>query len=161
MPAKRSAMRKIKEILRLKFEVKLSHEKIAAATGVSKGAVTNTLQQAVQKSLAWPLPAELDESALEALLYVKAAPSEHYAQADYALIHQELKRKGVTLQLLWEEYRAATANTRTATASSVCITTTIAARSPARCAKCTAQGRKCSSTISNVPTLRVSISLTL
>lgn len=100
-------MRKIKEILRLKFEVKLSHEKIAAATGVSKGAVTNTVQRAVQKSLAWPLPAELDEHALEALLYVKAAPSDCYAQADYALIHQELKRKGVTLQLLWEEYRAA------------------------------------------------------
>jgi predicted DNA-binding protein (UPF0251 family) len=43
MPAKRSAMLKIKEVLRLKFEVKLSHEKIAAATGMSKGAVTNTV----------------------------------------------------------------------------------------------------------------------
>jgi len=41
MPAKRSAMRKIKEVLRLKFEAKLSHEKIAAATGMSKGALTN------------------------------------------------------------------------------------------------------------------------
>ena len=68
MPAKRSAMRKIKEVLRLKFEAKLSHEKIAAATGMSKGAVTNTVQRAVQKGLAWPLPAEMDETGLEALM---------------------------------------------------------------------------------------------
>jgi hypothetical protein len=46
MPAKRSAMRKIKEILRLKFEAKLSHERIAAATGASKGAVSNYVQRA-------------------------------------------------------------------------------------------------------------------
>ena len=66
-------MRKIKEVLRLKHEAKLSHEKIAAATGMSKGAVTNTVQRAVQKGLSWPLPADLDESRLEALLYVQAA----------------------------------------------------------------------------------------
>ena len=86
MPAKRSAMRKIKEVLRLKFEAKLSHEKIAAATGMSKGAVTNTVQRAMQKALAWPLPAELDEGALEALMYCKAAPPDRYAQPDYAVI---------------------------------------------------------------------------
>ena len=105
MPAKRSAMRKIKEVLRLKFEAKLSHEKIAAATGMSKGAVTNYVQRAVQKALSWPLPADLDESRLEALLFRQAAPREQYALPDYGVIHQELKRKGVTLQLLWEEYR--------------------------------------------------------
>jgi putative transposase len=55
MSAKRSAMRKIKEVLRLKFEAKLSHERIAAATGVSKGAVTNYVQRALQKGLAWLL----------------------------------------------------------------------------------------------------------
>ena len=65
MPAKRSAMRKIKEILRLKFEAKFSHERIAAATGASKGAVSNYVQRAVQKGLSWPLPADLDEAALE------------------------------------------------------------------------------------------------
>jgi transposase len=97
-------MRKIREVLRLKFEVKLSHEKIAAATGMSKGAVTNTVLRAVRRGLGWPLPAELDEAGLEALMYRKAAPPERYAQPDYAAIHQELKRKGVTLQLLWEEY---------------------------------------------------------
>ena len=62
MPAKRSAMRKIREVLRLKFEAKLSHEKIAAATGMSKGAVTNAVQRAMGQGLAWPLPAGLDEA---------------------------------------------------------------------------------------------------
>jgi len=109
MPAKRSAIRKITEVLRLKFEARLSHEKIAAATGMSKGAVTNYVRRAVQKGLGWPLSPELDESHLEALLFRQAAPRAHYAQPDYALIHQELKRNGVTLQLLWEEYQAANA----------------------------------------------------
>lgn len=107
MPAKRSVMRKIKEVLRLKFEAKLSHERIAAATGVSKGAVSNYVQRAIQKSLGWPLPDDLDESALEALLFRQAAPREAYAPPDFAYLHQELKRKSVTLQLLWEEYHAA------------------------------------------------------
>ena len=39
MPAHRSAMRKIKDVLRLKFEARLSHRQIAAATGLSKAAV--------------------------------------------------------------------------------------------------------------------------
>jgi transposase len=99
-------MRKIKEILRLKFEAKLSHERIAAATGVSKGAVSNHIQRAVQRGLSWPLPADLDEAALERLLFRQAAPREDYAPPDFPYLHQELKRKSVTLQLLWEEYQA-------------------------------------------------------
>jgi transposase len=100
-------MRKIREILRLKFEARLSHERIAAATGVSKGAVSNYVQRAVQRSLGWPLPEDLDEAALERLLFPQVVQQEQYTHADYAYVHQELKRKGVTLQLLWEEYRAA------------------------------------------------------
>jgi len=99
-------MRKIKEVLRLKFEAKLSHERIAAATGLSKGTVTSFVQRATAKGLGWPLPEALDEAGLEALLFRQAAPSEQYAQPDFGAIHQELKRKGVTLQLLWEEHRA-------------------------------------------------------
>jgi hypothetical protein len=53
------------------------------------------------------LPAQLDEAALKALLYRKDAPPDRSAQPDYAVIHQELKRKGGTLQLLWEEYEKA------------------------------------------------------
>jgi transposase len=100
-------MRKIRNVLRLKYEVGLSHEKIAAATGMSKGAVTNAVRRALREGLSWPLPMDLDDSRLEAMLYAQAAPRDRYARPDYALIHQELKRKGVTLQLLWEEYAAA------------------------------------------------------
>ncbi len=104
MPAKRSAMRKIKEVLRLKFEARLSHERIGAATGLSKGAVSKYVQRAISKSLSWPLPQDLDDTALERLLFPQVVQREHFVHADYAYVHQELKRKGVTLQLLWEEY---------------------------------------------------------
>lgn len=101
-------MRKVKDVLRLKFEAGLSHERIAAALGVSKGAVTKYLQRAAEVGLGWPLAPELDDSALEALLFPHApALMAGHALPDYAQIHQELKRKGVTLQLLWEEYSAA------------------------------------------------------
>jgi transposase len=101
-------MRKIKEVLRLKFEAGLSHERIAAAVGVSKGAVSNYVQRAAQAGLSAPLSPDLDDAALEALLFPHAPPrATSYAAPDFALIHQELKRKGVTLQLLWEEYSAA------------------------------------------------------
>ncbi len=108
MPAARRAMRKIIEVLRLKFEALLSHERIAAATGVSKGAVTKYLRRAQAAGLTWPLPAQTDEAQLEALLFPRAAPLvERHAMPDLAHLHQELKRKGVTLMLLWEEYAAA------------------------------------------------------
>jgi transposase len=100
-------MRKIKEVLRLKFEAKFSHEWIAATTGVSKGAVSNYVRRAVEKGLTWPLCEELDDGQLEVLLFRKAAPLERYAQPDFPYIHQELKRPSVTLQLLWEEYHGA------------------------------------------------------
>ena len=108
MPANRRAMRKIIEVLRLKFEAHLSHERIAAATGVSKGAVTKYLQRARAAGRGWPLPPDLGEEQLEALLFPSAAALvERYSTPDFATIHQELKRKGVTLQLLWEEYATA------------------------------------------------------
>ena len=108
MPTKRKAMRQIKEVLRLKFEAKLSHERIAAATGLSKGAVTSYLKRALDAGISWPLAPQIDDAALEARLFpVASAPAAGHAAPDFAHIHQELKRKGVTLQLLWEEYSAA------------------------------------------------------
>lgn len=104
-------MRKIVEVLRLKFEAGLSHERIAAATRVSKGAVTKYVQRASAAGIGWPLPAAMDDAQLEALLFPNAAPRvEQHATPDFARLHQELKRKGVTLQLLWEEYAAAHAD---------------------------------------------------
>jgi transposase len=104
MPANRKTMRKIKEVLRLKFEADLSHERIAAATGVSKGAVTKYVQRARGVELSWPLPVAMDDAKLEAVLFPRTAPLVgRHAEPDFAHLHQELKRKGVTLQLLWEE----------------------------------------------------------
>ena len=100
-------MRQIKELLRLKFDAGLSHERIAAACKLSKGAVTKYLERARRAGLVWPLDPALDEAALEALLFPPvSAPAGGYVGPDFAHIHQELKRKGVTLQLLWEEYVA-------------------------------------------------------
>ncbi len=101
-------MRKIIEVLRLKFEAGSSHERIVAATRVSKGAVSEYLRRAREAGITWPLPPHLDEAQLETLLYPPAAAhAERYAAPDFAQVHQELKRKGVTLTLLWEEYAAA------------------------------------------------------
>jgi transposase len=101
-------MRKIADVLRLRFESNLSHERIAAATRISKGAVTKYLSRARAAGIGWPLPAGVDDAELEARLFARAAPLvEHRAAPDLAHVHQELKRKGVTLTLLWEEYAAA------------------------------------------------------
>lgn len=107
MPAKRKAMRKIKEVLRLKFEAGLSHERIAAACAVSKGAVSKYVQLAHAAGIGWPLPSGMDDTELEARLFPAGPVATTHAAPDFAHIHQELKRKGVTLTLLWEEYAAA------------------------------------------------------
>jgi len=99
-------MRKITEVLRLKFEAKISHEKIGRAVGLSKGAVNKYVSLAQAQGLSWPLPEGLDEAALEARLYPPRSVATSFAEPDYPRIHQELKRKGVTLQLLWSEYMA-------------------------------------------------------
>jgi len=100
-------MRQVKDVLRLKFEAGLSHECIAAALGISKGAVTKYLQRAAKAGVGWPLEAEVDDATLEARLFPRTGRPPSYVKPDFGLIHQELKRKGVTLQLLWEEYSAA------------------------------------------------------
>ena len=104
MPARRLLMRKIREILRLRHEQGLSHREIAQACVIGPGTVSRYLQRAVRRGLGWPLPAELDDAALEARLFPRAAPAAGRARPDCAYIHRELKRDGVTLQLLWEEY---------------------------------------------------------
>ena len=97
-------MRQIKEILRLKYDSKLSHNNIARACGLSKGAVGKYVNLAKAKGLTWPLPEEMDEQQLESCLFRTEATPSLFTVPDYPQIHQELKRKGVTLQLLWAEY---------------------------------------------------------
>ena len=62
-------MRKITEVLRLKFEAKLSHDQIARAVGLSKGGVGKYVSLAKAQGLSWPLPEGLDDGRLEALLF--------------------------------------------------------------------------------------------
>jgi transposase len=99
-------MRKLTEILRLKYTAGLSHEKIARAVGLSKGAVGKYVSLATARGLSWPLSADMDEAALERLLFPADVRPTRHADPDYPQLHQELKRKGVTLQLLWSEYVA-------------------------------------------------------
>lgn len=100
-------MKKIIEVLRLKYEAKLAHEKIGRACGLSKGAVNKYVNVAKAQGLTWPLPEGTDEARLEALLFpANSGKRERFVEPDYFHIHQELKRKGVTLQLLWAEYVA-------------------------------------------------------
>ena len=104
MPAARLSMRKIREVLRLKHERGLSHRAIAQACTLGLGTVSLYLQRTARQGLGWPLPAELDDAALEARLYPRATALRNRVRPDCAYIHRELKRDGVTLQLLWEEY---------------------------------------------------------
>ena len=110
MAAPRVAMRNIKECLRLKFEAGLSHEKIARALQLSKGVVSKYIAAARVAGLDWPALVAMDEAALAAALFAPTStnkPRGERVLPDVLSIHRELRRKGVTLQLLWEEYLAA------------------------------------------------------
>jgi len=99
-------MRKIRDVLRYRESTGLSLEAIARALNLSKGVVAKYLKLATAAGLSWPLPEGLDDGALERRLYGQpAARVSAFVEPDHAAIHQELKRKGVTLSLLWEEYR--------------------------------------------------------
>ena len=97
MPARRLLMRKIREVLRLRHELGLPHQAVARASAVGVGTVNRYLRRAAEGGLGWPLPTELDDAALEARLFPRAAPVHDRVRPDCAHIHRELKRDGVTL----------------------------------------------------------------
>ena len=102
-------MRQIREILRLKWGLGLSVRQVALSRGLSRPTVTTHVRRAEARGLSWPLPDSLDDAQLERMLY---PPRPRVAsvvgpEPDWVTVHQELKRKGVTLQLLWDEYKAA------------------------------------------------------
>ena len=105
MPATRITMRKIREVLRLGMGSGLSLRQIHHSTKTSLGVIQKLLVRAKELELSWPLSDELDDNQLEQLFYPrKAADTVRYQVPDWAVIHQELKRKGMTKQLLWDEY---------------------------------------------------------
>lgn len=109
MAQQRLSMRKIEEILRLKYESGLTHRAIARACSVSAGTVSEYVTHAKAAGLTWPLPAELSAVDLEERLFPKraSASGRNIPQPDWAEVHKELRRKSVTLSLLWVEYRQA------------------------------------------------------
>ena len=92
MPAERVSMHKIKEILRLHHEVKLSQHQIARSLNLSSGAVNKYLALAKVAQIQWPISENLSESELRQLLRPHVDKVSHYHKPDYASIHQELKR---------------------------------------------------------------------
>src|SRR5262245_40493002 len=105
MPQERLSMRKIREVLRLKADG-FSKRRIAASLGISATAAMECVQRAQCAGLTWPLPEEVSDDALEQRLYPPpAVNAEQRPLPSWAEIHRELKRPGVTLQLLWGEYR--------------------------------------------------------
>src|SRR5216684_4355873 len=108
MPAERVPMRSVREILRLKAEG-LSDRAIARSTRLARSTVSDYAGRAVAAGLSWPLPEGLTDTALEALLFVRGGPAagaRRKPEPDWASLHRELRRPGVTLMLLWQEYRA-------------------------------------------------------
>ena len=108
MPAENISMRKITEILRLRYQLCLSFRQIAQSLNISIGTVSNYIKQAEIANINWPLPVGMDETELQRLMVNQTAGCQpHFRTPDFPYIHSELKRKGVTLQLLWEEYVSA------------------------------------------------------
>jgi len=107
MPRERLSMRKIKEVLRLRWEAGRSHREIAASCRLGATTVGDYLLRAQAAGLSWPLPEGMDDEELDRRLFPPTPGAAHERPLpDWPAIHQELRRKGVTLGLLWQEYRA-------------------------------------------------------
>ena len=106
---RRLSMRKIKEILRLKFDCDLSNRGIARSCSTSHSTVADYISRFEESGLSWPIPPELDELSLERRLFPLDSMIKRNAtrrEPDWKYIHEELRKKGVTLLLLWQEYLA-------------------------------------------------------
>ena len=108
MPTPKVLMSKIRQALQLLAgDAGLSARQVAAALGVSKTTVSDIAMYARGAGVSWAVATTLSDDELRARLYPPPRPrSSSRAEPDFAALHQELKRPGVTLQLLWEEYRA-------------------------------------------------------
>ena len=105
MPMERISMRKIREVLRLKYTANLSNSQIGTSCNLSKECVRKYVKRAEKAGLSWPLPEEMDDLTLEGLLFKAEYRPPHMPTPDWKVVYQEMKKKGVTLVLLWEEYK--------------------------------------------------------
>jgi transposase len=108
MPRKRLSMRKITEVLRLKYDCGATNREIAGACSMGVATVHEYLTRAKCAQIAWPLPPDLTEQEIEKRLFPKDPALSPSARPtpQWSHVRTELRRKGVTLRLLWEEYRA-------------------------------------------------------
>jgi transposase len=106
---RRLSVRKIKEVFRLHHEKGFSVRQIASSLSIGRSTVQDYLDRSERAGLNWPLAADLDETSLEQQLYppVPSVAQEKRQMPSMEYLYQELKRKGVTLQLLWHEYKEA------------------------------------------------------
>ena len=100
-------MRKIKDILRLHHEAKLSNRAVAQALNIGYGTVADYLNRAKQAEVGWPIPADMGERELARLLFPSQPTTgqRRFSEPDFPTVQYDLKQKGVTKQLLWQEYR--------------------------------------------------------
>ena len=110
MPQKGLSMRKIREVLRLRYDLGLLQHEIARSCSISQPSVNRYLQRALACDLSWPLPEDCDDQRLNQLLFPAVpeggSPAERKPPVDFAEVHRQLQsNKHVTLQLLWEEYQ--------------------------------------------------------
>jgi transposase len=109
MPAERVAMRQAREIIRLKFSADVATREIARRLGLAPSTVRETLKRIESAGLVWPLPNEMSDGALETALYANRRSKRGYrlhCEPDWPAVHRELKRKHVTLLIVWDEYIA-------------------------------------------------------
>jgi transposase len=108
---KRLSMRKLKEVLRLRFELGLGQRQIARSCSIGHGTVYEYLKRAQAAGVTWPLPEGWDDRRLEEALFggtPRRAYESRKPTPDFARLHEELQRHPhLTLQLAWEEYRQA------------------------------------------------------
>lgn len=101
-------MRKIREVLRLMLSLQLSNRQAATMAGVSRTTANRYLKQIQENQLDWPMVEALSDDALRQLLYPKPSDKKQPMNTpNWPSIHSEMKKKGVTLWLLWHEYKIA------------------------------------------------------
>ena len=109
MPTKRLTMRRIHRLMTLRFGAGATTRAISRELGISHSTVREYLARIAAAGITWPLPAELGDLELEQRLFVNGGVrggARHHVEPDWAAVARELKRPGVNLMILWEEYRA-------------------------------------------------------
>ena len=106
MPMQRLSMRKIREVLRLSWCARLNAQAVARSCGMGRTTVREYLQRAARAGLSWDSAEQLSDAQLESMLFPTVETSKARPVPDWAELQKELKRRGVTLLVLWEEYKA-------------------------------------------------------